>query len=136
MCGVRFICYSYVLFTSFHLSLYTHLPASNERIALNTPKSARSALRPVPIINALSQPIPGSSSGRTKWFASREHQDAQELFQLLSECIKSEAQAVDAEAQRDRGQACIRAEARARARDEDRLGTLLTKQRFGQVSGR
>jgi ubiquitin carboxyl-terminal hydrolase 1 len=36
-------------------------------------------------------------------FASREHQDAQELFQLVSECIKNEAVAVEKEGQRDRG---------------------------------
>ena len=53
------------------------------------------------MINALSQPT--GSQGRSRLFASREHQDAQELFQLLSEFLKSEALAVDAEAQRDRG---------------------------------
>lgn len=36
-------------------------------------------------------------------FNSREHQDAQELFQLLSEAIKSEAGAVYKEGLRDRG---------------------------------
>lgn len=34
---------------------------------------------------------------------SREHQDAQELFQLVHECIKNESAAVDEEARRDRG---------------------------------
>lgn len=53
------------------------------------------------MINALSQP--SGSQGRSRLFSSREHQDAQELFQLLSEFLKSEAQAVDKEAQRDRG---------------------------------
>ncbi|KAH8101987.1 hypothetical protein DFH11DRAFT_1845138 [Phellopilus nigrolimitatus] len=68
--------------------------------ALNTPKSAPFALRPIPMINALSQPVPGR---RSMLFASREHQDAQELFQLLSECVKDESLAVDREGQRDRG---------------------------------
>lgn len=36
-------------------------------------------------------------------FSSREHQDAQELFQLLSECIKNETLAIDKEGHRDRG---------------------------------
>lgn len=52
------------------------------------------------MITALSQPSVGK---RTKLFSSREHQDAHELFQLVSECIKSEALAVDQEGQRDRG---------------------------------
>lgn len=68
--------------------------------ALNTPKRSRYALRPVPMITALSQPSVGN---RTKLFSSREHQDAHELFQLLSESVKSEAVAVDKEGQRDRG---------------------------------
>jgi ubiquitin carboxyl-terminal hydrolase 1 len=34
---------------------------------------------------------------------SREHQDAQELFQLLAECVKAEAGAVERERARDRG---------------------------------
>ena len=36
-------------------------------------------------------------------FSSREHQDAQELFQLVSECMKKEIAAVNRERQRDRG---------------------------------
>jgi ubiquitin carboxyl-terminal hydrolase 1 len=36
-------------------------------------------------------------------FSSREHQDAQELFQLVSESIKKEIAAVNRERQRDRG---------------------------------
>lgn len=65
------------------------------------------------MINALSNPSPSSylngyqcnkpNSTSSRLFSSREHQDAQELFQLLSECIKNEAQAVDAESLRDRG---------------------------------
>jgi ubiquitin carboxyl-terminal hydrolase 1 len=44
------------------------------------------------------------SEGRTNsLLCSREHQDAQELFQLLSECIKNDIAAVDREGYRDRG---------------------------------
>lgn len=46
--------------------------------------------------------MPGST-GRSKLFSSREHQDAQELFQLLSECLKGEALAVEREGVRDYG---------------------------------
>lgn len=69
-------------------------------IALNTPTSSPQALRPLDIINALSN---HSASKHNSLFSSREHQDAQELFQLLSECIKSEAAAVEKEGYRDRG---------------------------------
>ena len=69
--------------------------------ALNTPHSSKRALRPQLIINALSAPQPDGR--RSKLFSSREHQDAQELFQLLSELVKSESVAVDKEGQRDRG---------------------------------
>lgn len=69
---------------------------------LNSPRSSPYAYRPMPIINALSQPAPGTGK-RSLLFSSRQHQDAQELFQLLSECIKQEAHAVDAEGARDRG---------------------------------
>jgi ubiquitin carboxyl-terminal hydrolase 1 len=44
-----------------------------------------------------------SKSGLNSLISSREHQDAQELFQLLSECIKSEITAIDKEQARDRG---------------------------------
>ncbi|KAI0371622.1 cysteine proteinase [Pilatotrama ljubarskyi] len=67
---------------------------------LNTPSSSSRALRPVDIINALSNHNAGKHNSL---FSSREHQDAQELFQLLSECIKSEASAVAKESRRDRG---------------------------------
>ncbi|KAI0941258.1 hypothetical protein AcV7_002875 [Taiwanofungus camphoratus] len=67
---------------------------------LNTPTSSRHAQRPIQIIDALSNHSPGK---HTSLFASREHQDAQELFQLLTECIKSEAAAVEKEGHRDRG---------------------------------
>lgn len=69
---------------------------------LNTPKSSPFALRPVQMITALSQPVPGHRS-RSKLFSSREHQDAQELFQLVSESVKEESLAVEKESQRDRG---------------------------------
>lgn len=52
------------------------------------------------MIAALSQPEPGR---RSPLFSSREHQDAQELFQLVSEYIKKEATAVDREGARDIG---------------------------------
>ncbi|KZT70350.1 cysteine proteinase [Daedalea quercina L-15889] len=67
---------------------------------LNTPTSAPQALRPLDIIDALSK---NSPSKHNTLFSSREHQDAQELFQLLSECIKNEAAAVEKEGHRDRG---------------------------------
>jgi ubiquitin carboxyl-terminal hydrolase 1 len=52
------------------------------------------------MIAALSQPEPGR---RIPLFSSREHQDAQELFQLVSEYIKKEATAVSREGTRDLG---------------------------------
>lgn len=73
--------------------------------ALNTSKASPSSFRPVPMINALSQPsiMPGGNGRRSKLFSSREHQDAQELFQLLSECLKGEAAAIEREGLRDNG---------------------------------
>lgn len=66
--------------------------------ALNDPRSRPSSIRPLELISVL------SSAGRANsLFSSREHQDAQELFQLLSECIKSEIAAIDKESARDRG---------------------------------
>ncbi|KAH9173359.1 hypothetical protein EDB89DRAFT_723307 [Lactarius sanguifluus] len=56
------------------------------------------------MIAALSQPEPGK---RIPLFSSREHQDAQELFQLVSEYVKKEATAVDREGARDLGFAAI-----------------------------
>ncbi|KAH9983201.1 hypothetical protein BJV74DRAFT_47634 [Russula compacta] len=67
---------------------------------LNTPSSHYRSIRPVDMIAALSQPEPGR---RIPLFSSREHQDAQELFQLVSEYIKKEATAVDREGSRDLG---------------------------------
>ncbi|KAF9058191.1 hypothetical protein BJ165DRAFT_1605834 [Panaeolus papilionaceus] len=65
---------------------------------LNTPKSNYHSLRPHGIIDALA-----SVKTSNSLFNSREHQDAQELFQLVSECIKREMSEVDKEGQRDRG---------------------------------
>ncbi|KAF8914429.1 hypothetical protein CPB84DRAFT_1742185 [Gymnopilus junonius] len=63
---------------------------------LNTPKSNYNSLRPHGIIDALSAPppLPSSSSSAPR---------RQELFQLVSECIKNEMAAVEREGQRDRG---------------------------------
>ncbi|KAJ2912889.1 hypothetical protein MD484_g7535, partial [Candolleomyces efflorescens] len=67
---------------------------------LNTPRSSYHSLRPLTIIQVLSS----QTQGRTNsLFYSREHQDAQELFQVVSECIKNEIAAVDKEGARDRG---------------------------------
>ncbi len=67
---------------------------------LNTPSSSSRPHRPIDIITALSGSNPSKNNSL---FSSREHQDAQELFQLLSECIKNEALAVANEIRRDRG---------------------------------
>ncbi|KAG8757830.1 hypothetical protein FRC14_001362 [Serendipita sp. 396] len=69
--------------------------------SLNTPSSKPTSFRPTDLIHALSTPTPGFKRGAL--FASREHQDAQELFQLLTEKLKEEALAIDKEAYRDRG---------------------------------
>ena len=74
---------------------------SSEHKALNQPSSRHTSLRPTEIIHALSTPVPGFRRGTL--FASREHQDAQELFQLITETLKEEALAVDKEANKDRG---------------------------------
>ncbi|KAI0337905.1 cysteine proteinase [Trametopsis cervina] len=66
---------------------------------LNTPSPSHHSIRPVEMINALAH----YSKSRNSLFSSREHQDAQELFQLVSEAIKSEAGAVYKEGLRDRG---------------------------------
>ncbi|KXN81728.1 Ubiquitin carboxyl-terminal hydrolase 16 [Leucoagaricus sp. SymC.cos] len=67
---------------------------------LNKPHPSYHAIRPTDIIQTLSS----QTEGRTNsLFYSREHQDAQELFQVVSECIKNEIAAVDKEAYRDRG---------------------------------
>lgn len=53
------------------------------------------------MIDTLSAPAPDGS--RTLLFSSREHQDAQELFQLLSSLVKDEAVAVDRESTKELG---------------------------------
>ena len=58
------------------------------------------SIRPEEIITALSDYSHGKHN---PLFSSRQHQDAQELFQLVSECIKREIAAVDKESHRDRG---------------------------------
>ena len=73
---------------------------STNCIALNVPTYGPQSYRPVEIIDALSRNSPNKHN---TLFSSREHQDAQELFQLLSECIKNEAAAVEKEGHRDRG---------------------------------
>jgi len=82
------------------LSSVIRLSFNISRIALNTPNSHRASLQPLAIIKALSDHNPGKHNSL---FSSREHQDAQELFQLLSECVKTETEAVDQEGYRDRG---------------------------------
>ncbi|KAF9516776.1 hypothetical protein BS47DRAFT_1326986 [Hydnum rufescens UP504] len=70
--------------------------------SLNTPSRRRSSLRPVQIIETLSTPA-SDGSNRSLLFSSREHQDAQELFQLLSSLLKEEAIAVDREGMKELG---------------------------------
>ncbi|KAF9226744.1 cysteine proteinase [Gyrodon lividus] len=67
---------------------------------LNAPRSSYHSIRPLDIIEALVDRSPGKHNSL---FSSREHQDAQELFQLVSECVKKEVAAVNKEHQRDRG---------------------------------
>ncbi|KAG8904175.1 hypothetical protein FRB99_002123 [Tulasnella sp. 403] len=74
---------------------------------LNSPQRRHSSLRPIGIINALSQSDSGGMDARSRLFSSREHQDAQELFQLLSSCIQEEAAEVDSESLKDRGLAVV-----------------------------
>ncbi|CEL59594.1 hypothetical protein RSOLAG1IB_03527 [Rhizoctonia solani AG-1 IB] len=69
-------------------------------VDLNTPHRRPSSFRPSEVIKALS----GSDSGkRSALFSSREHQDAQELFQLLSSVVRDEAGSVLQERLRERG---------------------------------
>ena len=72
------------------------------RIALNTPSRRKSSLRPIQMIETLSAPA-SDGSNRSLLFSSREHQDAQELFQLLSSLLKDEAIAVDREGMKEPG---------------------------------
>jgi ubiquitin carboxyl-terminal hydrolase 1 len=67
---------------------------------LNLPRTAYHSIRPLDIITAL---VNHSASKHNSLFSSRDHQDAQELFQLVSECIKKEVAAIDNEGHRDRG---------------------------------
>ncbi|CAL1700068.1 unnamed protein product [Somion occarium] len=67
---------------------------------LDRPQRSPYAIRPIEMIDALARHSQGKHNSL---FSSREHQDAQELFQLISECIKTEAAAVDKESYRDRG---------------------------------
>ena len=69
-------------------------------LVLNTPTPSHHSIRPLEMINALAHHSKGKHNAL---FSSREHQDAQELFQLISEAIKSEALAVHKEGLRDRG---------------------------------
>ncbi|KAB5595413.1 hypothetical protein CTheo_1090 [Ceratobasidium theobromae] len=76
------------------------LPPIWHQIDLNTPHRRPSSFRPSEVIKALS----GSDSGkRSALFSSREHQDAQELFQLLSSVVRDEAGNVLQERLRERG---------------------------------
>jgi ubiquitin carboxyl-terminal hydrolase 1 len=68
---------------------------------LNTPRSQKLALRPHGIVDALA--AAEARHRRNAMMHSRQHQDAQELFQLLAEQLKAEAGAVRREARRDRG---------------------------------
>lgn len=84
--------------TSHHIScaLLSSIHVSD----LNSPRTSYHSIRPLEIITALSNHSRGKHNSL---FSSREHQDAQELFQLVSECIKKEVAAVDREGYRDRG---------------------------------
>ncbi|KDQ29547.1 hypothetical protein PLEOSDRAFT_1112327 [Pleurotus ostreatus PC15] len=65
---------------------------------LNTPLTRPSSLRPLQVIQAL------TNGGKANTLLhSREHQDAQELFQLITESLKNEISAMDKEKSRDRG---------------------------------
>ena len=75
---------------------------------LNTPHRKRTSLRPSIIIDALSQPNPKVHRSKSRLFSSREHQDAQELFQLVSSCIQEEAAEVNAESSKDVGLAGVK----------------------------
>ncbi|KAG9105054.1 hypothetical protein FRC06_000027 [Ceratobasidium sp. 370] len=69
-------------------------------IDLNTPHRRPSSFRPSEVIKALSD---SDSGKRSALFASREHQDAQELFQLLSSVVRDEAANVLQERMKERG---------------------------------
>ncbi|KZP00309.1 cysteine proteinase, partial [Calocera viscosa TUFC12733] len=67
---------------------------------LNTPVRRYEAHRPTAIISALAS---SSQQNHNTLFLSREHQDAQELFQLLSSVLQEETSAVLQEARKDFG---------------------------------
>ncbi|KAF7302207.1 USP domain-containing protein [Mycena indigotica] len=101
--------------------------------ALNTPEPSGRPLRATALVEALCSPPPnmdgssddlaptsasalsafwgsgssnlnlGASAKATALLASHEHQDAQELFQLISECVREDNARVSKEAARDRG---------------------------------
>ncbi|KAJ7737414.1 hypothetical protein DFH07DRAFT_985524 [Mycena maculata] len=77
--------------------------------ALNTPSSSAAPLRATALVEALCAPPPLTASGSTTnlkasaLLATHEHQDAQELFQLLSEAVREDAQRVAREGARSRG---------------------------------
>lgn len=80
------------------------LPGRLSSLELNIPLSKPKPIKPIGLIEALSM----NPEGRTNpVLCFREQQDAQELFQLLSECIKREANAVDKEHSRDPGLGAI-----------------------------
>ncbi|KAG8725453.1 hypothetical protein FRC09_019181 [Ceratobasidium sp. 395] len=78
----------------------TRLPPIHHQTDLNTPHRRPSSFRPSEVIKALSD---SDSGKRSALFASREHQDAQELFQLLSSVVRDEAANVLQERMRERG---------------------------------
>ncbi|KAF6758403.1 hypothetical protein DFP72DRAFT_1107022 [Ephemerocybe angulata] len=67
---------------------------------LNTPRSSYTSLRPVEIIDVLRALTKGCTNSL---LYSREHRDAQELFQVVSKCLKIEIAAVDKEGAWDHG---------------------------------
>lgn len=85
---------------STYLSSHCIIRIECTSLALNQPTSSHRAIRPSEMINALAHHSKGRQNAL---FSSREHQDAQELFQLVSEAIKSESSAVYVEGLRDRG---------------------------------
>ncbi|KAJ7681865.1 hypothetical protein DFH06DRAFT_947857, partial [Mycena polygramma] len=75
--------------------------------ALNSPASSGQPLRAGALVEALCTPPPDLSISPSvkaaALLASHEHQDAQELFQLISECVREESARVGREGARDRG---------------------------------
>src|SRR6267154_4101571 len=65
------------------ISYTVHCVMTVISIDLNLPRTAYHSIRPLDIIAAL---VNHSPSKHNSLFSSREHQDAQELFQLVSEC--------------------------------------------------